>query len=68
MPVILIPYIFLQDEPGAQSEAAAGLEDDLLNGVSASASSTALHHTAGPKKRRHRIPKLEKDKEPQVFK
>lgn len=58
--------IFLEEEAGTQLEAAAAVEDDLLNGVSASASSTSLHQTPGPKKRRHRIPKLEKDKEPQT--
>jgi len=36
-----------------------------MNG--ASGSSGASHHGAGPKKRRHRIPKHEKDKDPQVW-
>lgn len=55
-----------QDEPGAHLDPAAGVEDDRLNGVSGSSSSAALHHTAGPKKRRHRIPRQDKDKDQQV--
>lgn len=58
--------LFLQDEPGALLDSAAGVEDDRLNGLSGSTSSAALHHAAGSKKRRHRIPRQEKDKDPQV--
>ncbi|GAA6220592.1 TCF3 fusion partner [Lates japonicus] len=58
--------ILLEDEPGAHLDPAAGAEDDRLNGLSGSTSSTALHHAAGPKKRRHRIPRQEKDKDPQT--
>ncbi|XP_029929121.1 TCF3 fusion partner [Myripristis murdjan] len=58
--------ILLEDESGAQLDpAAAGVEEDRLNGVSGPTSSAALHHTAGPKKRRHRIPRQEKDKDQQ---
>uniref|UniRef100_A0A3B5K7R7 TCF3 (E2A) fusion partner n=2 Tax=Takifugu rubripes TaxID=31033 RepID=A0A3B5K7R7_TAKRU len=55
--------ILLEDEHGAQLEPAAGADSDHFNGVSGSASSPALHHPAGPKKRRHRIPRQEKDKD-----
>lgn len=58
--------ILLEDEPGAHLDPAAGVEDDRLNGVSGSSSSAALHHTAGPKKRRHRIPRQDKDKDQQT--
>lgn len=56
----------LQDESGAHLDPAAGVEDDRLNGVTGCTSSAALHHAAGPKKRRHRIPRQEKDKDQQV--
>ena len=60
------PHVFLsQDESTIPSESAAGQEGDRVNG--ASGSSGAAHHGAGPKKRRHRIPKQEKDKDPQVW-
>lgn len=55
--------IFLEDEPGAHLDPAAGVEEDRLNGVSGPTSSAVLHHTVGPKKRRHRIPRQEKDKD-----
>ncbi|TKS82147.1 CCR4-NOT transcription complex subunit 3 CCR4-associated factor 3 [Collichthys lucidus] len=55
-----------EDESGAHLDPAAGVEDDRLNGVSGSTSSAALHHCAGPKKRRHRIPRQEKDKDQQL--
>lgn len=58
--------LLFQDEPGAHLDPAAGVEDDRLNGVSGSTSSAALHHAAGPKKRRHRVPRQEKDKDQQV--
>lgn len=58
--------VFSQEESGAHLDPAAGVEDEQLNGVSGSTSSSALHHTAGPKKRRHRIPRQEKDKDQQV--
>lgn len=58
--------IFFQDEPGAHLDPAAGVEDNQLNGISGPTSSAALHHAAGPKKRRHRIPRQEKDKDQQV--
>lgn len=60
-------YWFLfQDEPGAQVDPAVGLEHDWLNGVPGSTSSAAVHHPAGPKKKRHRIARHEKDKEQHV--
>ena len=59
-------FVLLQDETGAHLDPAAGAEDNRLNGVSGSTSSAALHHAAGPKKRRHRIPRQEKDKDQQV--
>ena len=55
-----------KDEPGAHLDPPIGAEDDRLNGVSGSTSSAALHHAAGPKRRRHRIPRQEKDKDQQV--
>ncbi|XP_053183103.1 TCF3 fusion partner [Scomber japonicus] len=58
--------ILLEDETGAHLDPAAGAEDNRLNGVSGSTSSAALHHAAGPKKRRHRIPRQEKDKDQQT--
>lgn len=45
---------------------AVGLEHDWLNGVPGSTSSAAVHHPAGPKKKRHRIARHEKDKEQHV--
>lgn len=64
---IITTWRLLQDEQGAQLEpAAAGADSDHFNGVSGSASSTAPHHPAGPKKRRHRIPRQEKDKDQHV--
>lgn len=63
----LFVFSFFQEEPGAHLDAASGVEDERrLNGLSGSTSSAALHHPAGPKKRRHRIPRQEKDKDPQV--
>lgn len=58
--------ILLEDEPGAHLDPAAGVEDDRLNGLSSSTSSAPLHHAIGPKKRRHRIPRQDKDKDPQT--
>lgn len=58
--------ILLEEEPGAHLDPAAGAEDDRLNGVSGSTLSSALHHSAGPKRRRHRIPRQEKDKDQQT--
>nr|XP_033496626.1 TCF3 fusion partner isoform X2 [Epinephelus lanceolatus] len=59
--------ILLEDEPGAHFDpAAAGVEDERLNGVSGSTLPAAMHHVAGPKRRRHRIQRQEKDKDQQV--
>jgi len=58
------PWHLFQEEHGAHLDPAAGVEDERLNGVSGS--SAALHHAAGPKKKRHRIPRQEKEKEQQV--
>ncbi|XP_068180906.1 TCF3 fusion partner [Antennarius striatus] len=55
--------ILLEDEPGVLLDSAGGVEDDQLNGLSGSTSSTALNLASGPKKRRHRIPRQEKDKD-----
>ena len=52
--------IHLEDESTVPLESTTGQEGDRING--ASGSSGAAHHGAGPKKRRHRIPKQEKDK------
>ncbi|XP_056141938.1 TCF3 fusion partner [Lampris incognitus] len=57
--------IVLEDESGTHLDSAPGGEDDRPNGASGSSSSAAFHHVAGPKKRRHRIPKQEKDKDQQ---
>ncbi|XP_077382616.1 TCF3 fusion partner [Festucalex cinctus] len=54
--------MLLEDEPGAPSDVAA---DDRINGVSGSTSASAFHHPSGPKKRRHVMPKQEKDKDSQ---
>ncbi|XP_041844582.1 TCF3 fusion partner [Melanotaenia boesemani] len=56
--------ILLEEESGAPLEPAAGVEDEKLNGVSGS--SAALHQGGGPKKKRHRLPRQEKDKDPQI--
>lgn len=53
--------ILLEDEPGAQLDSGAGAEEERINGLSGS--SAALQHTAGPKKKRHRIPRQEKDQQ-----
>ncbi|XP_029360833.1 TCF3 fusion partner [Echeneis naucrates] len=58
--------ILLEDEPEVSLDAATGVDDERLNGLSGSTLSAALHHNAGPKKRRHRIPRQEKDKDPQT--
>lgn len=59
--------ILLEDEPGAHFDpAAAGVEDERLNGVSGSTLPAAVHHVAGPKRRRHRIQRQEKDKDQQT--
>lgn len=55
-----------QEEPGAHLEPTAGAESDPLNGVSGSVPSAALHLPAGPKKRRHRLARQEKDKDQHV--
>ena len=55
-----------QEESGPQLDTAPGVEDDRPNGVSGSSSCTAFHPAGGPKKRRHRMPKQEKDKDQQV--
>uniref|UniRef100_A0A3P8SAY0 TCF3 (E2A) fusion partner n=1 Tax=Amphiprion percula TaxID=161767 RepID=A0A3P8SAY0_AMPPE len=53
--------ILLEDESGAHVDPAAGAEDERINGVSGSTSSAA-----GPKKKRHRVPRQEKDKDQQA--
>lgn len=59
--------ILLEDEPGAHFDpAAAGVEDERLNGVSGSTLPAAVHHVAGPRRRRHRIQRQEKDKDQQT--
>ena len=55
-----------QDESGAHIDPVAAGEDEQLNGVPASCSAAALPHTVGPKKRRHRITRQEKEKEQHV--
>lgn len=60
--------MFFQEEQGAHLDPAVGVEDDGLNGLSGSTSSTVLHHNSVAKKKRHRIPRQEKDKDPQVDK
>lgn len=57
-------WCFFKDEHGAHLDPAAGADSDHFNGESASAA--ALHHPAGPKKRRHRISRQEKDKDQHV--
>lgn len=56
--------VFFKDEPGAHLDPAAGADSDHFNGESTSAA--ALHQPAGPKKRRHRISRQEKDKDQHV--
>lgn len=59
-------YLLFQEEHGTHLDPAVEVEDDRLNGLSGSTSSAALHYNSGPKKKRHRIPRQEKDKDPQV--
>ncbi|XP_017270994.1 TCF3 fusion partner [Kryptolebias marmoratus] len=56
--------ILLEDEPGAHLDSSAGVEDERPNSVPGS--SAALHHPAAPRKKRHRIPRQDKDKDQQV--
>ncbi|XP_026172574.1 TCF3 fusion partner isoform X1 [Mastacembelus armatus] len=58
--------ILLEEEPAVHVDSAVAVEDDQINGLSGSTSSAALHHITGPKKRRHRIARQEKDKDPQT--
>ncbi|XP_068426581.1 TCF3 fusion partner isoform X1 [Clinocottus analis] len=58
--------ILLEDESEAHLDPASGVEDERLNGVSGSTLSAAVPHAAGPKRRRHRIPRQEKDKDQQT--
>ncbi|KAI4810762.1 hypothetical protein KUCAC02_013693 [Chaenocephalus aceratus] len=58
--------ILLEDEPGVHLDPAAGVKDDRPNGVSGSSSSAVLPHAALPKRKRHRIPRQEKDKDQQT--
>ncbi|XP_013868160.1 TCF3 fusion partner [Austrofundulus limnaeus] len=53
--------MLLEDDPGAHLDSSAGVEDDRPNSVSGS--SAALHPPAGPKKKRHRIPRQDKDQQ-----
>lgn len=55
-----------QDEQGSHLEPAAGAQSDPLNGVSGSVSSAAPQLPAGPKKRRHRLARQDKDKDQHV--
>ncbi|XP_075965516.1 TCF3 fusion partner [Anarhichas minor] len=58
--------ILLEDEPEAHLDPASGVEDERVNGVSGSTLSAAMPHATGPKRRRHRIPRQEKDKDQQT--
>ncbi|XP_034409341.1 TCF3 fusion partner [Cyclopterus lumpus] len=58
--------ILLEGDPEAHLDPASGVEDERLNGVSGSTLSAATPHAAGPKRRRHRIPRQEKDKDQQT--
>lgn len=61
--------ILLEDESSAylDSTASAAAEDDRLNGIPGSSPPTvALQHTAGPKKKRHRVPKQERERDTQT--
>ncbi|KAM9309343.1 TCF3 fusion partner [Pholidichthys leucotaenia] len=58
--------ILLEDESGAHLDSSVGPEDEKTNSVSGSIPSTMLHHAAGPKKKRHRIPRQEKEKDQQT--
>lgn len=55
-----------QDEHGSHLEPAAGAQSDPLNGVSGSVSSAAPQLPAGPKKRRHRLARQDKDRDQHV--
>lgn len=57
--------ILLEDEHYSHLDSATGA-DERLNGVPNSSPSLALQNTSGPKKKRHRVPKQEKDKDPQA--
>ncbi|KAM6967827.1 TCF3 fusion partner [Aplochiton taeniatus] len=58
--------ILLEDEHYSHLDSAPGAEDERLNGVPSSSPSVAFQNTSGPKKKRHRVPKQEKDKDPQT--
>ncbi|KAK2910166.1 hypothetical protein Q8A73_007881 [Channa argus] len=58
--------ILLEEEPTAHLDPPVVLEDDPLNGLSSSTSSALVHHNSGPKKKRHRISRQDKDKDPQT--
>ncbi|XP_054638485.1 TCF3 fusion partner isoform X2 [Dunckerocampus dactyliophorus] len=59
--------ILLEDEPGAPSDLTSGSADDVINGVSGSTtSSPAFHHPPASKKRRHVMPRQDKDKDHQT--
>lgn len=58
-------FIF-QDEPGAPVDLVARLDHDWPNGVPGPSSSAVLHQAAGPKKKKHRITRHEKDKDQHV--
>lgn len=57
--------ILLEEESNTPFDLAPGAEEERLNGASGS-SSGATHVMAGTKKKRHRIPKQEKDKDQQT--
>lgn len=59
--------ILLEDDPGVHLDSILGT-DERLNGIPGSSPPSASQHTPGPKKKRHRVPKQEKEKDPQVCK
>ncbi|KAM8826533.1 TCF3 fusion partner [Synchiropus picturatus] len=57
--------ILLEEESAGRLDPASAAEEDRLNGVSGSASLSSFHPAVGPKKKRHRVPRQEKDKDQQ---
>nr|XP_029501919.1 TCF3 fusion partner homolog isoform X1 [Oncorhynchus nerka] len=53
--------ISLEEESGAHLDIGPGVEDDRLNDLPSSSPSVPFQSTVGSKKKRHRVPKQEKD-------
>ncbi|XP_019896200.2 TCF3 fusion partner isoform X2 [Esox lucius] len=61
---ILLEFLF-QEESSVHLDIGLGAEDDGLNSHPSLSPSVPLQSTVGPKKKRHRVPKQERDKDTQ---